>query len=58
MNTLKLMSDRDLLEAIYVLLLSISRRLHSPEENLNDFTMNIIANVFADRLINNGTEKK
>ncbi len=58
MDTLKLMSDRDLLEAIYVLLLSISRRLNSPEENLNDFTMNIIANVFADRLINNGTEKK
>lgn len=58
MDTLKLMSDRDLLEAIYVLLLSISRRLHSPEENLNDFTMNIIANVFADRMINNGTKKE
>lgn len=58
MDTLKLMSDRDLLEAIYVLLLSISRRLHSPEENFNDFNMNIIANIFADRLINNGTKKK
>lgn len=58
MDTLKLMSDRDLLEAIYVLLLSISRRLHSQEENFNDFNMNIIANIFADRLINNGTKKK
>ena len=37
MDTLKLMSDRDLLEAIYVLLLSISQRLHSTEENTNDF---------------------
>lgn len=58
MNTLKLMSDRDLLESIYILLLSISQRLHSQEENFNDFNMNIIANIFADRLINNGTKKK
>lgn len=57
MNTLKLMSDRDLLESIYVLLLSISQRLHSTEENTNDFMMNIIANIFADRMINNGTKK-
>lgn len=58
MNTLKLVSDRDLLEAIYVLLLSISQRLHSTEENTNDFFMNIMANIFADRMINNGTKKE
>lgn len=58
MVNLSQLSDRELLEQIYIILTQISRRLNSPEENANDFTMNIIANILADRLLNGGYEKK
>lgn len=52
------LTDRELLEEIYIILKQISRRLNSPEENANDFTMNVIANVLADRLLNTGYGNK
>lgn len=52
------LTDRELLEQIYIILTQISRRLNSPEENANDFTMNVIANIFADRLLNGNYGKK
>nr|DAO36425.1 MAG TPA: hypothetical protein [Bacteriophage sp.] len=58
MVNLSQLSDRELLEQIYIILTQISRRLNSPEENANDFTMNIIANILADRLLNGGYGKK
>ena len=58
MVNLSQLSDRELLEQIYMILTQISRRLNSPEENANDFTMNIIANILADRLLNGGYGKK
>ena len=58
MVNLSQLSDRELLEQIYIILTQISRRLNSPEENANDFTMNIIANILADRLLNDGYGKK
>lgn len=58
MVNLNQLSDRELLEQIYIILTQISRRLNSPEENANDFTMNIIANILADRLLNGGYGKK
>lgn len=58
MVNLSQLSDRELLEQIYVILTQISRRLNSPEENANDFTMNIVANILADRLLNGGYGKK
>lgn len=58
MINLSQLSDRELLEQIYIILTQISRRLNSPEENANDFTMNIVANILADRLLNGGYGKK
>lgn len=58
MVNLSQLTDRELLEQIYIILTQISRRLNSPEENANDFTMNIIANILADRLLNGGYGKK
>lgn len=58
MVNLSQLSDRELLEQIYIILTQISRRLNSPEENANDFTMNVIANILADRLLNGGYGKK
>lgn len=58
MVNLSQLSDRELLEQIYMILTQISRRLNSPEENANDFTMNIIANILADKLLNGGYGKK
>nr|DAX15182.1 MAG TPA: hypothetical protein [Bacteriophage sp.] len=58
MVNLSQLSDRELLEQIYIILTQISRRLNSPEENANDFTMNIVANILADRLLNGGYGKK
>lgn len=52
MNELKYLTDRELLECIYILLVQMSKRLNSPEENTNDFMMNIVANILADRMIN------
>lgn len=52
MNELKHLTDRELLERIYILLVQMSKRLNSPEENTNDFMMNIVANILADRMIN------
>ena len=49
MNGLNTLSDRELLERIY-LLLQLSQRLDSPEANLNDFTMNMAANLISNRL--------
>ena len=57
MVNLSQLSDRELLEQIYIILTQISRRLNSPEENANDFTMNIVANILADRLLNGGYGK-
>lgn len=53
MNGLNTLSDRELLERIYLLLLQLSQRLDSPEANLNDFTMNIAANLISNRLYEN-----
>ena len=58
MVNLSQLSDRELLEQIFIILTQISRRLNSPEENANDFTMNIVANILADRLLNGGYGKK
>lgn len=58
MVNLSQLSDRELLEQIYIILTQISRRLNSPEENANDFTMNVVANILADRLLNGGYGKK
>lgn len=58
MVNLNQLSDRELLEQIYIILTQISRRLNSPEENANDFTMNVVANILADRLLNGGYGKK
>lgn len=58
MMNLNQLSDRELLEQIYIILTQISRRLNSPEENANDFTMNVVANILADRLLNSGYGKK
>jgi len=46
-NTL---SERELLERIYLMLLKLSARLDSPEANMNDFMMNVIANLISNRL--------
>lgn len=46
-NTL---SERELLERIYLMLLKLSARLDSPEANMNDFMMNIAANLLSNRL--------
>ena len=46
-NTL---SERELLEQIYLMLLKLSARLDSPEANMNDFMMNIAANLISNRL--------
>lgn len=58
MMNLNQLSDRELLEQIYIILTQISRHLNSPEENANDFTMNVVANILADRLLNSGYGKK
>lgn len=50
MRSLSTISDRELLEAIYQLLLKLSERLDSPEANMNDFAMNIAANLISTRL--------
>lgn len=47
------LTDRQLLEKIYLLLLQLSQRLDSPEANMNDFTMNIAANLISNRLYEN-----
>lgn len=46
-NTL---SERELLEQIYLMLLKLSARLDSPEANMNDFVMNIAANLISNRI--------
>lgn len=47
---LNILSDRELLERIYLMLLKLSARLDSPEANMNDFMMNIAANLISNRL--------
>lgn len=47
---LSTLSDRELLERIYLMLLKLSDRLDSPEANMNDFMMNIAANLISNRL--------
>ena len=47
---LQRMSDRELLEVIYEMLLKLSTRLDSPEANMNDFVMNIAANLISNRI--------
>jgi hypothetical protein len=54
MIALSNLTDRELLEQIYILLTQISRRLNSPEENANDFIMDVAANGLADILFNRG----
>lgn len=44
------LTDRQLLEEIYLMLLKLSARLDSPEANTNDFIMNIIANLISNRI--------
>lgn len=50
MRGLSILSDRELLEAIYEMLVKLSERLDSPEANMNDFAMNIAANLISTRL--------
>lgn len=50
MNGLNTLSDRELLERIYLLLLQLSQRLDSPEANMNDFIMNVAANLISNRI--------
>ena len=47
---LNIISDRELLERIYLMLLKLSARLDSPEANMNDFMMNIAANLISNRI--------
>lgn len=47
---LNILSDRELLERIYLMLLKLSARLDSPEANMNDFMMNIAANLISNRI--------
>lgn len=47
---LNILSDRELLERIYLMLLKLSARLDSPEANMNDFMMNVVANLISNRL--------
>lgn len=47
---LSTLSDRELLERIYLMLLKLSARLDSPEANMNDFMMNIAANLISNRI--------
>lgn len=47
---LNILSDRELLERIYLMLLKLSARLDSPEANINDFMMNVVANLISNRL--------
>lgn len=47
---LSTLSDRELLERIYLMLLKLSARLDSPEANMNDFMMNMAANLISNRL--------
>lgn len=54
MIALSNLTDRELLEQIYILLIQVSRRLNSPEENANDFIMGVAANGLADILFNRG----
>lgn len=58
MIALSNLTDRELLEQIYILLIQISRRLNSPEENANDFIMGVAANGLADILFNRGYGQK
>lgn len=58
MMALSNLTDRELLEQIYILLTQISRRLNSPEENANDFIMDVAANGLADILFNRGYGQK
>lgn len=58
MTNVSNLSDRQLLETIYALLIHLLHKVESSEENANDFMMNVIANVFADKMINDGTKKK
>lgn len=50
MRGLSTLSDRELLESIYEMLVKLSERLDSPQANLNDFMMNILANIISTRL--------
>lgn len=47
---LQRMNDRALLEAIYEMLIKLSIRLDSPEANMNDFMMNVAANLISNRI--------
>ena len=47
---LNILSDRELLERIYLMLLKLSAKLDSPEANMNDFMMNVVANLISNRL--------
>lgn len=50
MRGLDTLSDRELLEAIYEIIVKLSVRLDSPEANMNDFMMNIAANLISNRI--------
>ena len=44
------LTDRQLLEEIYLILLKLSNRLDSPEANANDFIMNVVANLISNKI--------
>lgn len=50
MYGLSTLTDRELLEAIYEMLIKLSIRLDSPEANMNDFMMNVAANLISNRI--------
>lgn len=50
MYGLSTLTDRELLEQIYLMLLKLSARLDSPEANMNDFVMNVAANLISNRI--------
>ena len=47
-NDLRYLSDRELLEAIYVLLLEVHRKLDRIDDDGRQLGINVFANLFSD----------
>ena len=48
MNDFKHLSDRELLEAIYVLLIEVHRKLDRIDDDERQLGINVFANLFSD----------
>lgn len=47
-NDLRYLSDRELLEAIYILLLEVHRKLDRIDDDERQLGINVFANLFSD----------